>query len=517
MVQTADFWHRSEPDRVLFEAYETAAKSAKVLESVNTLQWDFPGSSISIPQSKFSDPGFEDELSIFLEQASVETIEEFAARYTKAFHSGFESRDTVNPCLITEMLTTLLEANGQREYPVLTRKHVRDDVVFADGSYNPWRRAPFWLFLKVAVQRHLSRDFGLQNGRFYYKLILAQVLSDLLKDAATRLLVSNPEYSLPCEELCFLKTKLCRRMAKICASPLVKPDHSMKPDSQIKSDLFMKLESQIDRVVNEVSEQISQVWTSIKNRSRRRIPPLSIQPLDFTLSLNNSRQALQMILDEEDIRIRTRFLSPVAPSFKTKEKLQGFAMPYFGLAETELSRSMHDELPETTEELRKSCLYYATQISSYLGKVGDYYRGSPLEMSQMILTVMEMWVAMDKCATKLYPLLLDFKPGFPASICDGLLLLRYEDMRRLCKIQHHIAGRDEGCPDDGLTIFEGPYPDCFAERSFNQSSKLQTLHDQIVDHANRGKEEKMKEWKEAKEEYEGLIAIVQQETCLMIA
>lgn len=74
------------------------------------------------------------------------------------------SRDTVDSALITSMLMTILEANGTRHYPPILKKRIRDDVCWATGE-RPWRRSPFWLVLRVAVQRHLCTLFGGDVGK----------------------------------------------------------------------------------------------------------------------------------------------------------------------------------------------------------------------------------------------------------------------------------------------------------------------------------------------------------------
>lgn len=115
-------------ESVIFEAVEASPISEKVLASKNALQWDLLGCAIAIPYSEFTNSSFQDNLATFLEQASTESIRRFAAHTNKAGSFAFESRDTVDPSLITEMLMTLLEVNGYRIFPTLLRKRVRDDV-----------------------------------------------------------------------------------------------------------------------------------------------------------------------------------------------------------------------------------------------------------------------------------------------------------------------------------------------------------------------------------------------------
>jgi len=133
-------------------------------------------------------------------------LKRFAARTNKAGSSAYESRDTVDPSLISQMLMTLLEANGQHISPTLLRKRVRDDVCWADGAEKPWRRCPLWLVLRVALQRHLCSLFGGEKGHIHYKFLICLVLASLLDDSVEHL---SPDL------LHVLKAKLCRRLVKL--------------------------------------------------------------------------------------------------------------------------------------------------------------------------------------------------------------------------------------------------------------------------------------------------------------
>jgi hypothetical protein len=117
-----------------------------------------------------------------------------------------ENRDTVDPGLTTHILMPLLEVNGTRIYPKILRKRVRDDVCWTDGAEKPWRRCPFWLVLRVALQRHLSTLLDGELGRLQYKFVICLVLAQFLED-------STPHLDL--ELSVFLNAKLCRRIAKL--------------------------------------------------------------------------------------------------------------------------------------------------------------------------------------------------------------------------------------------------------------------------------------------------------------
>lgn len=113
----------------------------------------------------------------------MESLKRFEARSSKAKVSVIEARDTTDPALITQMLMPLLEAIGSSiEVPRL-RKRVRDDVNIHAAEL-PWRRLPFWLVLRVAIQRQLCLALGNEPGRVCYKFFICAVLAQLLEDCA---------------------------------------------------------------------------------------------------------------------------------------------------------------------------------------------------------------------------------------------------------------------------------------------------------------------------------------------
>jgi len=169
------------------------------------LQWDFPGTAVVIPEAIFSDKSFQNELAGFLDQASTESVKQFGAQTVKSGTVVFESRDTCDPSLISQILMTLLEINGTQVSPTILRKRVRDDVCFIRGD-KPWRRSPYWLVLRVGVQRYLTTIFGSEVGRVYYKYLVCLMLVSFMDDS---------EKNLEQESVSFLKTKLCRRIAKL--------------------------------------------------------------------------------------------------------------------------------------------------------------------------------------------------------------------------------------------------------------------------------------------------------------
>jgi hypothetical protein len=193
----------------------SSSKRSKLLHlsehvlAATTLQWDFPGCAVSIPYKVFDDDSFLNELAGFLEQASTESVKRFAPKSYKQGATVSEIRNTVDPGLITQILIPLLEANGKRVFPSVLRKHVRDEVSW-DGAEKPWRRCPFWLVLRVAVEIQLSRSLGGEVGRVQYKFLMCLMMAQFLEDSVN-MFSKSPELEL----VVLLKAKLCRRIAKL--------------------------------------------------------------------------------------------------------------------------------------------------------------------------------------------------------------------------------------------------------------------------------------------------------------
>ena len=189
----------------MFEAFEASASCDQVLASKNALLWNFPGSAVAIPYETFSDESFQESLAAFMEQASTEVIMKFASTTVKASAPIPEIRDSSKPDLISGLLMTILEANGTILPMTLLQKRVRDTVLF-DNAHKPWRRSPFYLVLRVAIQRYLYHNEGPEGGRMLYKFVMCTMLSHLLEEAFK---------SLSFEAAYFLRQKLGRRLGKL--------------------------------------------------------------------------------------------------------------------------------------------------------------------------------------------------------------------------------------------------------------------------------------------------------------
>ncbi|KAL2868108.1 uncharacterized protein BJX67DRAFT_387489 [Aspergillus lucknowensis] len=446
--------------KVIIESFEISPTAESTLSAQSALQWGFPGAVATVPFDVFNSSGFRGSLATFLEKASTEYLDQFAVKVRKAGAEVSEERNTVHPAIITQFLMTLLEVNGERLYLPVLRKRIRDDVCW-DKAKLPWRRSPFWLVLRVCVQRLLYLHLGDEIGRIQYKALICLFLATLLSDCVTNLSSDRSE---------LLRVKLCRRLAKLETEK--KSLRGPKNTTHQHTEVLKVVEDSCTKSIDAAATALENEWKNWKKNFQRRVPklPSHASPSDFRLTLPNSNEYFREILEPRRQRhplardIDPRLLSGIA-SKNTSKQFAALSKTYSSLAIREAAiESNPAEVPRAQEEIESNCIDLASSITNYMSAVGDAYDNDPEQMSLFILNIFDLWVAMDKCATAAYSLLNDYHPWFTPEILDVLLLIRWKQLKRLQAIQLHLHSRCEQAKRDKMTIFAGPSLGCFAER-----------------------------------------------------
>ncbi|KAJ0427087.1 hypothetical protein BJY00DRAFT_320561 [Aspergillus carlsbadensis] len=445
LEQNAGLLIRRSPDtgpNVIIEAFETSPTAEQALSAKGALQWDFPGAAVSVPNDVFDKPEFHQRLASFLEKASGEYLDQFSVKVRKAGVDISEDRNTAHPAIITQFLMTLLEVNGERISLPALRKRVKDDVCWDNASL-PWRRSPFWLVLRVSVQRLLYLHLGSEAGRIQYKalmcLFLARLLSDCVRD------LSSDKYEL-------LKVKLCRRLAKLDSEKESLGSHASTVVPKVVGFFCTKS-------IDVATTALENEWKNWKRDFQRRVPklPARASSEDHRLELPNSLAYLQEFLKPAQHRhSEARAVDPTSlrqiAEKNTSKEFSGLVEIYSSLALREMLIEFKSiEIPSSQEATENKCVYLALTITEYIN-------------ASFILTIFDLWVAMDKCATVAYPLLSAYHPWFTSEILDVLLLPRWKQLKRLQAIQSHLHLRCASAKHDRMTIFAGPERGCFAER-----------------------------------------------------
>ncbi|KAF3909914.1 hypothetical protein ABW21_db0200578 [Orbilia brochopaga] len=502
--QNAALLIRREPgpngDAITFEAFEVSPTSQKALESESALDWEFPGVAVSVPYSTFSQQSFQEELVTFLEQASKESIKQFAATTAKAASGAWESRDTVDPSLITSLLMTLLEATGTRTFPVTLRKRVRDEVSWSDGV-NPWRRNPIWLILRVAIQKHLQLLLGPEAGTIQYKFFKCWLLHGFLGDIFR---LTQPERTS------ILKAKLCRRMAKLEFEKSNAPDRLQ----EIYQYFTDKLSDRITSSTSLADDYIRDVWQQYCKRTERRVAPLPrrADPQETILTLPSSGAYLSSILNSPQLNLKAAQAAGGTnrrngvPKDGRKD-FAAFADRYYKVFSMEENlRFIESSYRHTADSAEEKCIRLSRQLEKYLESLTGLYDGMPSALSEAILHVMDLWIAIDGYAVQRFPLLAEFHPLFTPECLNALHIGSAMDFERLQRIGEYLKQRAQGAIDY-TSIFAEPRTGCFADRyveDSEDSAKFQVLHQQIEATAAASRERKEAEWKTKSSEYETL-------------
>jgi len=193
-------------DSIQFEVFEVSPPNTNVMTAEGKLLCSYPGPAIQVSEATFMDKCFLRELSSFLIQMDVDVLDSTPTT-VKAGSVVNEVRETVDPRYISGLLVGILRGYGHSAVVDRITKRIGDEVLWHD-AYQPWRRSPLWLVVRVTLQTSL-RVTNL------YKLFMLFLHAHLLRKCVLR--------EFPSELLYVMRIKLTRRLSKLgpsLAAPL---------------------------------------------------------------------------------------------------------------------------------------------------------------------------------------------------------------------------------------------------------------------------------------------------------
>lgn len=372
------------------------------------------------------------------------------------------------------------------------QKRIRDDVVW-DQSLLPWRRSTLWLILRVAIHTTLLRSMEPAQAHAQFKNFIVYFLIDLLK------LTTGLNIAL---DVCkILQMKIARRAVKLGASILPFVEEAALTQT------------------NEATERQCNVWQQVQVKDAKRQTDIDITTLenDTGLTLLNSRAALDTALRDGKhdspwiVTIQTdhhewiTFKSDGLPY--VNEAIQSRPEKICALSEYEqwVGQSLVTWLETALlQPTAMQCTSIFESADCYKGLAMELYSTSPQQLSVMLLTLGDLWYALDRIAGSVIPLLHFYSPEMSAEIFDVLLLPKKAQMHRLQRLQLHIEARHQNTQPRSPSTFADPAPnerDCFAYKYFEQSAVHQKLRQTILADANTRKEEKKREWQQKSVQY----------------
>ncbi|KAL4783383.1 hypothetical protein BJX76DRAFT_358024 [Aspergillus varians] len=349
--------------QVLIECFEASPRAASVLSCPGALICEYPGNAVAISIDVFNSRSFQEALAMFLEQASGEVIEKFAPRAKKAGTCVIEPRDTSAPHLITRTLMAFLEAWGYQFSPRRTQKKVRDDVCWSD-AYIPWRRSPFYMVIRVCVERLLQAMCGPEEGLGHYKLFINMIHCHLLLDS---------DRALSFESRHCLLAKLCRRLAKSKFELKEKRTMLKAPLAHLTDACGLKFSNDVSRV----ALQMEVDWNAFKNSIQKQIPrlPLRANNQDTQLQLPNSGLHIESMLRTRRKRPNVaRFAQTAANTLdeRISQPYLEFARTYYDLhhLESELQDSTTTATVNRNNDTHSERLL--NRVSRYLDQISTF-------------------------------------------------------------------------------------------------------------------------------------------------
>jgi len=499
---------RSDTD-ILFEVFELSPLNATVMSTPGRLVRTFPTYASRIPAIKFQEEGLVESLAHTIAEMCAHQVPEFQPKGFKGGKKHSEIRDTTHPALVTEYLINVLSAIGEPTDLSGITKNTREDVLWSD-TLHPWRRSPLWLLVRVAMQIQLSRHSNISLTAFdLFKAGMVHVLASLLDAAIAR------HGSVGMDLLYTVSVKLDRRLRKLKAS-----------QTELAYSLCAK--SALSRL-SSANRFMKDSWKRIMRDQKSNDGMASIATLhvEYDLGLNIPK------LDQLVCQINARLPQPVTstflpdyyfPRFLATElpalwNISGEAL-FFQLAAIE--KWVQDFLSSWLDRhigAEDSCERLASLIDNYHGQARITYSNTniPRNCSIMYLTIMELWVACDKCACHRHKLLLDYNPEVDVESLRSLSLPFKSQMKRLVEIERYVGSRCKGSMLRAPSLFRDfGHPTSFGVRYYDSSLQHQRLKQSIEQEATDQREQKRAELAQQKQQYRQLMAESGQLSCTYV-
>lgn len=101
-------------------------------------------------------------------------------------------------------------------------------------------------------------------------------------------------------------------------------------------------------------------------------------------------------------------------------------------------------------------------IDTYTSAASFTYTDMLKDISLMLLTLIDLWVALNKCALHHYSLLHDYDSEFSLSLFEPLLLSKKTQMKQLFHVKQYLTMRRKAAVLRILFIFQSVHFQCLA-------------------------------------------------------
>lgn len=394
-------------DIVKFEGFEVLAENNQVMGCQGRLRRSFPNTCIDLDLGQFQVPAFQTMLAELLGKLDITTHASCRPKVSKGAKKQDEIHDTVDPKLLL-LVTGLLHGIGRQGRYNRILKHSREEVLLS-GARSPWHRSAGWLFLRVALQLVLGREY--KTGQSLFKEFIAFFTATMLHQGMSIL----PNHLLQC-----MLAKVNRRHLKLVTIQA----HKVKP----------RWWSYTSALMQQTGEHLKETWSRIQKIDSRMIDLTELQNIDFGSDVVFRQSDLKPYLDFACDPIRFESSRPMAGSNLGSpfRRADPDTLPNLSFSGQDVCLKLADFERWITENLETwlalhlaldaTCQDLSRLIISYYSGASTTYAKNPVNLSIMWLTIMELWVALDTSVVSAYPLLRAHKVGFPKDLLEPLTL-----------------------------------------------------------------------------------------------
>ncbi|KAH8724529.1 hypothetical protein GQ44DRAFT_827220 [Phaeosphaeriaceae sp. PMI808] len=487
---------------IIFEVFELSPPNETVMKTKGRLKRSFPTYACQISLKQFQDEGLIESIAHTLGKMSCEEAPGFQPQTRKNKKDHDETRDTTHPGMITDFFMHLLSVVGQPTDVQGVWKNTREDVLWSN-SYMPWRRSPLWLLVRTTMQLQFARISSAE----LYKVAMVNVLARVLQS------VEMHRDLMSTEMLYITSAKLTGRLQKL---------RKLIPESSIslytRSSLIL-LEDAQSRTRARVERFTNRVDNDIDMGMLADVHPRNDLDIHFP--------GVDKFIEKISLRKRQSTTSDFEPSTKCPAfsehtlpaKFNGSGeYAYFYLASVE--KWVEDHLSSWLERHisgSTTCKRLRQLLEEYYRRANSTYSALtniPGSLSTMYLTILELWIACDKCACKMYPLLREFDPEVELSSFRSLSIPFKRQLERLSTAEDYVQSRQTNARAGAPSLYRDfGHSASFAVEFFDGSSEHQSLRSDIEQHATSKRQEKCQELAKQKQLYRDLTAEADGRSC----
>lgn len=484
---------------MIFTSFEASPTSSAVTEAIGKLLISYPGPAVAVAWETVIDPTFLKRLSEFVEMMKRDQISAASGRGQKAGETVQEERESAHPMFISELLTGILRGVGQEANVERFMKRIGDEVLW-DNAIIPWRRSPLWLVVRVALRMIL----GQEDYKSFMIFFMAQVL------------VLSTQRGVSADRLFVMNAKLARRVYKLRDQL---PETVLAGAGTALTGACTNINDEWLRTQNSVRRDLRALWRSVFFHGASFMK-------DTVITMRNSREYVKGLrhinctkpergafTPKEVMRIHMNaWKMPETTHFKDAGVTQDIMLADFERWVMESLGRWLAIFPVVN--LIEACGALGGSMQDYMEVAIVAYQGNPERNSIMILTVMELWMALDKLAIDSCPLLSKYSPELNESFLCVLLLPQAQQRSRLSLIENYIKQRRSASLPMSTSVFSKDITKhTFSVCYFESCDDLVQLEKHISNDADIDRQNKIAELARREAEYHNALANIRMLEC----